>query len=349
MNYTSGQYDPVSRRLLWWVNPNGSSDIYGTAIHAYGAADVDRWLMIGGSSGVGNSCTSHLSASPLPWPGNRHVCGNWMIDRSRHVGVLVNGVCATNERADEYHYALNLDPLDNTWTEINEEGSVSLPIYGWLVHDTVRDLYIAGGMQGGGGGEVWVKAPTATVNATQIACGALTAQTWYRTVASGDSPQPTGNQYNDGAFNTASFDPAISKVRLFSNRSQTSGGREHWLYDPPTQAWSDDTANVIGMPSYNTPQTTGYKDTVRIASGPYARPSLYLHHKDNRAGDCTGSGQTYLFNGMTNTYTPLAMTGTGPQCGTQLAWDELNHLPVTFSGKPGGTGMPAVYHGLLAA
>lgn len=326
MHFTNLLYDPVSQRIISYLVPNDGANIYASSMHTYDPS-ANEWEYLGGSASVGNTCSA--PGSPSPWPGNRHPVGNFAIDTLRNRLWLANGVCANNDRDDFWYYALNADPTANTWTLVDEEGTLDLPTYSLMVYVDTYDLLFVFGMHGNGNGQSYIYAPSASVNANQIAAGATSAQTWISTAGPGAAPSLPA--YNRAWLNSMFWDAAFGKVVLFT-KDETTGAREIWLYDVLTQTWSKRSA-AVNQPSDTASLSTGDKDHVRITAGRYA--GEYYFHRSTRTLNCDGAATGFLYNVATNTYRAVEMLGTPPRCAVHLGFAHNSQHVVGWSGASG--------------
>ncbi len=339
MFFTSMVYDALSQRVLGYFVPAGASSIYATSFHSYTTLGND-WQLLGGSAPLGANCLSHLTATPQPWPGNRHPVQQFAIDTKRNMLHLVGGVCANVERQDHWRYTLNANPMLNAWTQLAAEHTLTtMPsLWGHLVYSADDDLFVHHNAFGTNVGETWVYCPSASVSSAQMAAGCASAQTWYRTVP-GTGVQPV---YNHGHVNTMVYDPFIRKVILFV-KDENSGTRQVWLYDIATKAWTQ-RPTPAGQPADMASSSAGDKDHVLITSGPLA--GRYLFHLTTR-NNCNGPTSDYLYNATTNTYTTIATMGVGPGCADHLVWDVSAGRVVAWAANGSGSGLISVWHGVV--
>ncbi len=337
MYFTDLKYNPVSEKVIGYLVRGAGSSIYASSIHEY-ETNANDWTDKGGSTPAGNDCSSHASASPLPWPGNRHPVGQMAIDTTRNKLHLMGGVCqgaVGSGWRDHWTY----DLTTYTWTQLSAIETLSVPnVWSNMVYSAALDMIALFGDS-----QTWVYCPSATVNSTQIAAGCTTAQTWYQTT---NIPVGfPGSQWTSGHKNSFFDDPTIGQAVFFA-KAEFAGDREVWTYDYATKLFSERTGTT-GIPTGAASTTAGDKDHVRVTTGPYAGTYLFHWTLPTSGSDCSGATADYLYNYATNAYTQITTNGTGPYCAVHLVWDEAAGKIVSW-GKKTGSSEPGIWIGTLS-
>lgn len=333
--YTSGHFNPVSNKTLWYLVPNTTGNIWSMAMFEYEAA-ANEWRRKGGTASPVGVCDTGASSDVLPWPGNRHPYQQMAIDTKRARLWLSSGVCNGVLRDDLWYY----DLAAYTWTRVAIAAPPSVGTGGNMIHDPDTDALVLFGSGAGFLPRTYLYCIGASLTATHAAAGCTATNTWTLVTTTGGTPR-----YHDGFPNAMYYDRTLHKAILFS-KEQSGGRREVWDYTVATKAWRPRQLRILPAGENNSDQS-GELDVSAISSGPWAGKYLLHVSSHHHGGSCTGKENTadYLIDLTLNLVTPLLTVGAGNRCVGFHVWDAFAQRVVVQAYD--GSGRPEMWIGAL--